>query len=225
MDAALRALRDHAARPPARLRAALVARGAALPRGDVRGGELRLRNRQVHHPPRARGRSRACSATRRPLTRWSTTSRTTSRRSSDHGGRELLRPSQGRDARVRPGRSRAPRAPTAASASRCFIPGSMGTASLRAGRHRRGARRARSAACCHGAGRAHEPHARRSSRSTGAELRRAARGAGHRRALPVERGARRGGARGLQGRRPRRRRRRAAPASPARSRGSCPWVW
>ena len=50
-----RPLRDRAARPPARLRAALLARGPGLHGGDGLRGQLRLGQPPGDRPPRARG--------------------------------------------------------------------------------------------------------------------------------------------------------------------------
>ena len=123
------ALRHHAARPPAGLRAARLAGGAELPRRDARRGELRLRQPAVPRPPRPGGRRAEPRrvAARARAGASSTTSPTTSPR------RRSTRSTAG------PGGSsstaRAPRAPSRPATPSCRTPTGGGPAGADPGRH------------------------------------------------------------------------------------------
>ena len=175
-------------------------------------------NRQaMAHAVRERVRAACSAATRRrgdaPGLR---------RRAQHRQARALRRPRrarapQGRDARVPRRLARDPGGVPRASGQPVFIPGSMGTSSfVLAGEP--GSMERSFGTTCHGAGRAADPHRARASSVTRRRAPAAARGAGHRRPLPVEPGPRRGGAVRLQGRGARRRRRRAGrPRPPGRA--------
>ena len=130
MDAAIRRVRDHAARPSARVRAALVARGAGLPRRDGGRRELRVRQPARDRAPRARrsvahgaGRAGRCAARAR-----CTTSRTTSRSSRRTAAARSACTARARRAPSPPARADIPAAYRDVGQP-VFVPGSMGTAS------------------------------------------------------------------------------------------------
>ena len=163
----------------------LVARGTRLPRRRWRpprtsrwptAHAIAHRVREAFAP-----RCSAADAAARRIR--STTSPTTSPSSSATRVATVRAP-QGRDARVPARHRRDPGASIAQSGQPVFIPGSMGTASyVLAGRPARWSARSATPAT---APAARCPAPRRASAIGGAELRRAARGAGHRRALPLE---------------------------------------
>ena len=122
-DARRRAIRHRAARPAALLRAARRPEGRAYLGGDERGRQLRLRQPPGDDALGARGVADAlgitsdADAASARCTTSATTSRS-SRRSRSTAAPRVVRPSQGRDARVSAGHPQTPAA-YRESASRC----------------------------------------------------------------------------------------------------------
>ena len=144
MDAAQRAYGYRAARPPARLRPVDSPEGRDYLAAMAGAANFAFANRQVMMHPGARAPSSRSSG--RAVERLGVglvyDVAPQHRQAREHDGRRgrsrCLRPPQGGDAGLRPGSPGGARRSTATSASRCIIPGDMGTRELAAGRHRDG---------------------------------------------------------------------------------------